>query len=257
MPSSSPILGVLVCAALLCSSAFGFAASAQEIPPYRGWITDLAELVSPEKEAELHGLMESYRNGDGGHEIAVLTVPSLGGRSLEDFSLRVAREWGLGKVDTSNGALLVIAVAERKTRIEVGRGLEGPIPDAIAGRILRNVLRPGMRSGDYDRAIEDTVRALHAAAGGDYGPLERAGDGSSGSTKDLVIVAGMVIFFLVVTHRRRRGPKGLRGGRRRGGGGFGPIVIGSPGRYSGGSGGGFGGFGGGGGFSGGGASGGW
>lgn len=253
----SPTRSLLILAALLCSLALASTANAQEIPPYSGWVTDLAELVSPEKEAELHGLMETYRNGEGGHEIAVLTVPSLRGRSPEEFSLRVAREWGLGKMDTHNGALLLIAVKERKTRIEVGRGLEGSIPDAVASRILRNILAPKLRAGDYDGAVEDSVRALHAAAGGDYGPLERAGDRPANTTKDLAIIAGMVIFFLVVTHRRRRNPRRLRGGRNSGRGGFGPVIIGSPGRYSGGSGGGFGGFGGGGGFSGGGASGGW
>ncbi len=257
MTHRSPLQGLPILAALFLSAAFGSAATAQTIPPYQGWVTDLAELISPAKEAELAELMESYRNGSG-NEIAVLTVPSLEGRSLEGFALNVAREWGLGQMDTSNGALLVIAVAERKTRIEVGRGLEGPIPDAIAGRILRNILSPKLRAGDYDGAVEDSVRALHAAAGGDYGPLERASQGQSGSGKDLAIMGGMVLFFFVISRRRGSGTKGLRRGRS-GRGGFGPIIIGSPGRYSGGSGGGggFGGFGGGGGFSGGGASGGW
>ena len=136
MSPCRPIFSLLAVAALLASPAFGSTTSVQEVPAYQNWITDIAQLVSLEKEAELNQLMESYRNGEGGHEIAVLTVPSLEGGSIEDFSLRVAREWGLGKVDTSNGALLVIAVAERKTRIEVGRGLEGPIPDAIASRAV-------------------------------------------------------------------------------------------------------------------------
>ena len=262
MTLSSPLrvallMRVLAFVALLGSPAFGSAVCTQSVPAYQGWVTDLAELISPEKEAELATLMESYRSGSG-HEIAVLTVPSLNGRALEDFALNVAREWGLGQVDKNNGALLVIAVAERKTRIEVGRGLEGPIPDAIAGRILRNVLSPKLRAGDYDGAVEDTVRALHAAAGGDYGPLERATPrGSGGTTKDLAIMGGMVLFFVIMSRRRRSGAQGL-GRNRSGRGGFGPVIIGSPGRYSrGGGGGGFGGFGGGGGFSGGGASGGW
>ncbi|MEZ6017190.1 MAG: TPM domain-containing protein [Planctomycetota bacterium] len=234
------------------------------MPANEGWVTDLAGLISAGKEAELEALMESYRNGSG-HEVAVLTVPSLGGGALEEFSLRVAREWRIGREGQSDGALLVIAAQERKTRIEVGRGLEGAVPDAIAGRLLRDVLAPALRAGRYDEGVEATVRALHAAAGGDYGPLERAEDQGSSGVADVVVLAGFVLFTLVVMHKRRRGPSAWGGGR----GGFGPVIIGGPGRAGGGfgggfgagggggGGGGFGGFGGGGGFSGGGASGGW
>lgn len=230
-------------------------AAVQDVPTADGWVTDLGGLISPAKEAELEALMESYRNGSG-HEIAVLTVPSLGGRSIEDLALRTGREWKIGREGKNDGAILVLAAAERKTRIEVGRGLEGSIPDAIAGRILRNILQPRLRAGDFDGGVEAAVRALHAAAGGDYGPLERATPDDSLVAKDLVIMAAMVLFFIFISRRRRQNPQAWRGRR----GGFGPIIIGGPGGFGssgGGSGGGFGGFGGGGGFSGGGASGGW
>jgi len=226
---------------------------AQEVPPTAGFVTDLGGILSEAKKRELEALMESFRKGSG-HEIAVLTVPTLGNGAIEEFSLRVAREWGLGQADSHNGALLVIAVADRKLRIEVGRGLEGNITDAISGRILRGILAPAFRTGRFDEGVDAAVRALHAAAGGDYGPLEQAeqSDDSGG----LVTVIVVVLFSLIVLHNRRRGAAHWTGGR----GGFGPIIIGGPGRFGGGGGGssgGFGGFGGGGGFSGGGASGGW
>lgn len=223
----------------------------QAVPRADGWVTDLAGIVSEGKERELEQLMESYRNGSG-HEVAVLTVPSLEGGAIEEFALRVAREWKLGRVDQHDGALLVIAMAERKTRIEVGRGLEGTVPDAIASRILRNVLAPRFRAGEIDAGVEAAVRALHAAAGGDYGPLERADKGGGGPGETLAVVAFIVFFVLMSLHQRRRGVRTWHGGS----GGFGPIVI-RGGGLGGGGGGGFGGFGGGGGFSGGGASGGW
>jgi len=228
------------------------------VPEAEGWVTDLAGLVSPAREAALEALMESYRNGSG-HEVALLTIPTLGGGAIEEFALRVARAWGLGREDLSDGALLVVAVADRKTRIEVGRGLEGTVTDAIAGRVLRDVLAPAFRAGQFEDGLEAAVRALHAAAGGDYGPLERAADDGL-AVGDLIALAVVAAFIFVHIHQRRRGSGPFSGGRS--GGGFGPIVIGRPGSFGGsfggGSrGGGFGGFGGGGGFSGGGASGGW
>ncbi|QDV04538.1 hypothetical protein Poly30_00290 [Planctomycetes bacterium Poly30] len=247
-------LGAFVAAVLLLSSP---AAATQAVPAAEGWVTDLGDLISPAKEIELEALMESYRNGSG-HEIAVLTVPSLGGRNIEELALRTAREWKLGREGENDGALLVLAAAERKTRIEVGRGLEGSIPDAIASRILRNILQPRLRAGDVDGGVDAAVRALHAAAGGDYGPVERASSNETFVWQDLLVIGAMILFFVFISRRRRKNPQAWRGGR----GGVGPVIIGGPGGFGGGgfggsSGGGFGGFGGGGGFSGGGASGGW
>lgn len=245
-------LWALLLAALLVAPSPG---APQEIPATHGWVTDLAGMISPGKRAELEALMESFRNGSG-HEIAVLTVPNLGGRTIEELALRTAREWKLGQEGKNDGALLVLAAAEHKTRIEVGRGLEGNIPDAIAGRILRNILQPKLRAGDIDGGIEAAVRALQAAAGGDYGPVDRAQGDDSFQTLDLVIMGVMMLFFFFINRRRRKNPQAWQGRR----GGFGPVIIGGPGGFGssgGGSGGGFGGFGGGGGFSGGGASGGW
>jgi uncharacterized protein len=253
----APVLAAPLGAAGVASAA---RSAAQAVPRADGWVTDLAGIVSEAKEHELEQLMESYRSGSG-HEVAVLTVPSLEGGAIDEFALRVAREWKLGRQDQHDGALLVIAMAERKTRIEVLRGLEGTVPDAIAGRILRDVLAPRFRAGEHDAGIEAAVRALHAAAGGDYGPLERADQGGGGPGETLVLVAFIVFFVLMTMHRRGRGARSLRGGP---GGFWPPIVIGGGGfgsgrggGFGGGSGSGFGGFGGGGGASGGGASGGW
>ena len=226
-------------------------AAPQKVPANDGWVTDLADLLSPAKEAELEALMESYRNGSG-HELALLTVPSLEGGAIEEFALRVGRAWGIGDAERQAGALLVIAALERRTRIEVGRGLEGSLTDAVAGRVLRNVLAPRFRAGDYEGGIDAAIRALHAAAGGDYGPIERSAS-ESDRAADWVMFAVVAAFVILAMHQRGRGPRAWRGGY----GGFGPIVIGRTGSFGGRSSGGFGGFGGGGGFSGGGASGGW
>ncbi len=232
-----------------------------DVPKNDGWVTDLAGVLSPAEEETLENLMESYKSGTG-HEIAVLTIPSLGGEALERYSLEVAREWGLGKKDVSNGALLLVAKQERKMRIEVGRGLEGNLTDAISGRIIREVIAPAFRSQGYYAGILDGVRAMHSAIGGDYGPINNSKQGreqersrSSGLPRVIFNVIFMLFFFGMIGGRNRRGVGGIlpwmilgsmgSGSRGRGGGGFG------------GGGGGFSGFGGGGGFSGGGSSGGW
>lgn len=251
--------------AALAGAAFGTLSNAAPqrlaIPAHDGWVTDLADLVSSEKEAQLEALMESYRRGSG-VDVAVLTVPSLGGDPIEEFALRVARQWKLGSTERHEGLLLVVAKLDRKFRIEVGRGLEGNVTDAIAGRILRDVLRPRFQAGRFDDGIEEAVRALHAAAGGDYAALDRASDDSSAPLQ-VLLTLGLVGLAAWIAVQRRSG-RDLRGAGRRRGGGF-PYVFfpwdagrgGGFGGFGGGGGGGFSGFGGGGGFSGGGASGGW
>ncbi|HEX6883500.1 MAG TPA: TPM domain-containing protein [Planctomycetota bacterium] len=230
------------------------------VPAVDGWVVDRAGILSEAEERELETLAESYRTGSG-HEVALLTVPDLGGRSIEELALATARAWKIGDRETSSGALLVVALEERALRIEVGRGLEGTLTDATCGRIIRDVLVPGLRAGRTYAALRAGIEAIHAAAGGDYGPLERAR--GAPEVPELFALAFGVLFLLVVLGVMRRVHRGLRGGdgalpwilasqlgRSHGGGGFGSFS-------GGGSSGGFGGFGGGGGFSGGGASGRW
>jgi uncharacterized protein len=128
--------------ALLVLLVVWTSANAQDaLPANDGWVTDLAGFLDAEQELSLEGLMESYKAGSG-HEIALLTVPDLGGRSLERFALEVARGWGIGEKEKHNGALLLITRKEKKIRIEVGRGLEGNLTDSVSGRIIRNVISP-------------------------------------------------------------------------------------------------------------------
>jgi len=228
------------------------AASAKSaIPKSDGWVTDLGDFLTAEQERALEALMASYKAGSG-NEIVLLTVPDLGGRSLENFALEVARSWGLGEKDRHNGALLLVARAERKVRIEVGRGLEGTLTDSIAGRIIRDVIAPEFRRGRIYDGLREGITAMHAAAGGDYAKIPKPRGRRSGGSGGLVLF----LFFIFV----------LFSWLRRGGGGGGLLTgmfLGSMmshsrhGTGTGGWGGGFGGFGGGGGFSGGGASGGW
>ncbi len=241
---------------LLCGLLFATASLAQQaIPRNDGWVTDGAGFITPQQEQALEALMESYKVGSG-HEIALLTVADLGGRSLEQYALEVSREWGLGEEGRNNGALLFVAKAERKIRIEVGRGLEGNLTDSISGRIIRDVISPEFKRGRLYEGLRGGIEAIHAAAGGEYGQItRRSGRRRSGGG---IGVLPMIFFVWFMFSLLRRG-----GRRGRGGAFFGGLLLGSAmsgrsragGGFSGG--GGFGGFGGGGGFSGGGSSGGW
>jgi uncharacterized protein len=241
--------------AILAALALAVPSGAQEpIPENDGWVTDLAGFLAPPEERALETLMESYKAGST-HEIALLTVPSLRGRSLERFALEVARAWKMGTRERNNAALLVVSREDRQIRIEVGRGLEGNLTDSISGRIIRNVIVPEMRVGRYYEGLRGGIEAMHSAAGGEYGKIPvRSRERSRGM--DILGFLPFLFLFLLLGSRRRRGgilpwllmASMMRGGRRRPGAG----VFGG-GRVFGGSGG----FGGGGGFSGGGASGGW
>lgn len=234
--------------ALACTTV---STAQQPIPKNDGWVTDLGDFLTPQQESALEALMESYRAGSG-HEVALLTVPDLGGRALENYTLEVARSWGLGQKDSNNGALLFLTRAERKIRIEVGRGLEGNLTDSISGRIIRNVIAPEFKRGRHYEGLRDGIQAIHAAAGGDYAKIPQRRGRRAGGIRLMPIIF-MIWLFSSMFRRRGRG-------RGRGGGLMTGLLLGSMmsrGGRGGHSSGGFGGFGGGGGFSGGGASGGW
>jgi uncharacterized protein len=234
------------------------------VPRNDGWVTDLAGLLKPDQERALEALCESYRAGTK-HDVAVLTVPDLGGQPLERFALEVARDWKLGQVGVDDGALLLVSKNDRKIRIEVLRGLEHVLTDSISGRIIRDEIAPHFKSGDFYGGLRAGLEAMHAAIGGEYGrtaPVRARQHREVGQIALSGIV--MVVFILIAISRSRR----------RGGGvpwWIGPLILGNMGRSRGGSWGGggfggggrgggfggFGGFGGGGGARGGGASGGW
>jgi uncharacterized protein len=249
-----------------CGALVSLAHAELEVPKNDGWVTDQAKLLSPAQEQALEALMESYRRGTT-HEIAVLTIPTLGGESLERYALEVGRAWGMGTQERNNAALLLVVKQERKLRIEVARGLEGMLTDSISGRIIRDVISPAFKRGDYAGGIRAGVEAMHAVIGGDYKALPR-GNAPQPEWVGALVALLFITVFIISLIQRQRGGRGGRGGRMGSGfplglpgawglGGLGGLG-GRGGRGGGGfGGGGFGGFGGGGGFSGGGSSGGW
>jgi uncharacterized protein len=142
-----------------------------EVPPLTGRVVDLADILSPQTEQLLTDLLAKQEEQTG-NQIAVLTIPSLQGAVLEEYSIRVARAWALGTAQNDNGVLLLVAVEDRLMRIEVGLGLEGTLTDAGAGRIIANELRPRFRDGDFDGGVTAGVQAIVGVIDGTYTPPE-------------------------------------------------------------------------------------
>ena len=147
----------------LSSSAF----AQRSIPALTGPVVDEAGLLSSRAEARIRALILAHEDSTS-NQLAVLTIPSLEGENLEEYSLKVARGWQLGQAETNNGVLLLVAVAERKVRIEVGYGLEGDLPDILAKRIIDRELVPRFRDGDFETGIVQGVFAILGAIEGSY-----------------------------------------------------------------------------------------
>ena len=145
-----PVLFVLTSASLFAETA---------IPVLSRPVMDTANIVDEATQTKLDGLIRALAD-ENGTQIAVLTVPSIGEETIEDFSMRVAEAWKLGKKGADNGVLITIAFAEHKVRIEVGYGLEGTLTDTKCGLIIRNVMTPAFKNDDYSTGIRDGVEAV-------------------------------------------------------------------------------------------------
>ncbi|MFD1703242.1 TPM domain-containing protein [Methylopila henanensis] len=256
--------GRLVAAVLIALGAVISTAAWAELsfPPFSGYVVDQADILPPEAEAALTQKLKTFQDTTG-RQLAVATVPSLQGTSVEDFANRLFRAWGLGDKARNDGALLLVAPNDRRVRIEVGYGLEGELTDAVSRLIIENAILPRFRAGDFPGGVmrgADDVMAVFSGHSNDYkaraAALER--EDETASLISSAITLCFILFFLYVFWRAiRSGGSGV-GRRRRAA----PWIIGGPpmggGSWSGGSssGGGFSG-GGGGSSGGGGASGGW
>ena len=142
-------------------------AYALDVPALRGHVNDYAGILSPAAVQGLEGQLAEFEQAES-TQIAVLTIPSLDGENIEDYSIRVAEAWKIGQKGLDNGAILLVAAQDRKIRIEVGRGLEGKLTDLMAGRIIRNDIGPRFKAGDFDGGVKAGVTAIMLVAKGEY-----------------------------------------------------------------------------------------
>lgn len=239
-----------ILAALLMTAVSSFAL---EVPPLAGPVNDLAGILNSREKLELQDFLNSV-NTQTGTQLAVLTLPSLEGDSLESFSVRTAEEWGLGQEDKDNGVLLLVVMDDRSIRIEAGYGLEGLLTDMKSGLIIRNVIVPQFQRGNFGQGIIEASRNIVGIVTNNE---EIVADKVKNPKKDSDFMIIPVIFFIWFITMIVLGRMGkLRGSSGRYRGPRGPFIGGgfSGGSFSGGRSFGGGGFSSGGGFRGGGGS---
>lgn len=198
---------------LLLQCFFAVSVSAQlSIPPKPSaaqgiYVQDYAHVLSEADKQKILRLGQELDNKTTA-QIAVLTVDSLKGQPIEDFSLAVLRSWGIGNKEKNNGALLVIAVKDRQSRIEVGYGLEGILPDGLTGRIQDEAMIPYFKKGNYAAGIVDGY-TLTASIVADSHNIKLEGitpyqGGSKQAAEDeypvwmkLLMAAGIIILLII------------------------------------------------------------
>lgn len=173
---------------------------ALEPPPLAGRVNDLARMLSPDSLQKLEQRLAAFER-ETSNQVVVLTVASLQGDDIDRFSIRVAETWKIGQKGKDNGVLLVIAQAERKVRIEVGMGLQGVLPDITAGRIIRDVMRPFLKSGNYDQGIAAGVDSIITATKGEFkgtGQPARHNSARKTSSSIFPLLAGAVVVVAIL-----------------------------------------------------------
>lgn len=139
--------------------AFVIALAAQTLPKASGRVSDFANVIDPATEAEIDRQLDALEQKTSS-EIAIATVQSLDGLSVEEYANRLFKEWGVGQAKTDNGVLVLVAIDDRAMKIEVGYGLEGILPDGLAGQVIREQFTPRFRDGDYAGGMRDGVTRL-------------------------------------------------------------------------------------------------
>ncbi len=181
---------------LLVALALVLAAGARAdvaVPPLQARVTDLTGTLSADQKARLEDELKAFEARKGS-QIAVLLVPTTQPEAIEQYSIRVAEAWKLGRKGVDDGVLLLVAKNDRTLRIEVGYGLEGVIPDAVAKRVVDDIIAPYFKQGDFYGGIEAGVNRLIRLVDGEPLPPPKQ-KGSSGSAFDNYFPA---IFIAVI-----------------------------------------------------------
>jgi uncharacterized protein len=161
-------------------------------------VNDYAGMLSDDTRAAIEAYLADLESRTG-IQIVVAAFPSLEGESLEDYSIRLAEKWKIGQKGKDNGVILVIFKQERKLRIEVGYGLEDKLPDASASYIIRNVIAPYFKAGDYDSGVKAGVQAIAKTVSGESTDETETSSGPSNFTidKEKLIKIGIIILCVL------------------------------------------------------------
>ncbi len=215
-----------IAAGVLALAAAAMAADFAALVP-QGYVSDFAGVIPQERRAELERYCKRVEEATGA-QLALVTLPGLEGEPVEDVANLLYRKWGVGYKGKDEGALLLIAVGERRTRLEVGYGLEPVVPDGYAGSLLRE-MRPALRAGDIGGAMAVAAQTLGekiaAAKGVKIGERverprsHREGEEGGVPLLPLLVAGGLLLAVMLL------GGGGRRSGPR-GGGGAGDVALG-------------------------------
>jgi uncharacterized protein len=220
-----------------CGAAHG-QGSAETSDRYRqslrpqGHVSDWANVLSAEQRTNLEARIASVAQTNG-PELAVVVLPSLEGGQVDDFAVKLFEQWGVGKKGQDNGILFLVAIDDRKMRVEVGYGFEGVLTDAAAGRLLDEFVVPRFKEQRYDEGILAGAGALLDVMAGEAPPPQEAAVQEMSGVGALVFllvflgIFGLIVWAAIKGARKGGGPSspagGIGGGSSRsgGGGGFG------------------------------------
>lgn len=220
---------------VLCALFFTAPVAAQSFPPFTGFVVDAAKVLPPDTAASLAAKLDALQR-DTGRQLVVATIPDLQGYPIEDYGYRLLRAWGVGLKGLNNGAILIVAPADRKVRIEVGYGLEGTLTDALSSVIVNQSIVPAFRAGDMPGGViagtdaiiaqlrlpDAEAKAKVAAAVAEHDKATRR---HAGGFPPSLVFWGIVMVFVLLSMMRGGGG----GGGRRFRGGSWPIVLWGPG----------------------------
>lgn len=250
-------------------------AAAQVINPTGRWVTDNAGLLSAAEVESLSASLAQHEEASS-VQIVIVILPNLGGRDASSYAFELGEDWGVGQSGVDNGIVILVSVGDRQMFIATGYGVEGTVPDVIAGRIIREIMTPSFRQGRFFEGLQGAVVALvEATRGVTPAQLAKSPGGVQNASRIVfilfVIAIVMIVFFVIYRMSKNDDDSGAprrRRRRRRSESIDWPLIIlgsmldgggrGSSSSGGGSFGGGFGGFSGGGGsFGGGGAGGSW
>jgi uncharacterized protein len=168
------------------------------VPPLKARVTDLTATLNAQQQATLEQTLATFESRKGS-QIFVLIVPTTQPEAIEQYSIRVVEQWKPGRKGTADGVLLLVAKADRKMRIEVGRGLEGVLPDITAKRIEAEYMVPRFKEGDFYGGISTAVERMITLIDGEPLPPPKSHPQSGGGGTDInhLLVIGFILVFVV------------------------------------------------------------
>ncbi len=194
---------LLLCFVLLANLP---AHAVPDFPALSGRVVDEAQLLSAENEKALSEKLEAHETTTS-NQIVVATVSSLEGYDISDYAIQLARHWQIGTEEKNNGIVILVAPNERKVRIEVGYGLEGILPDVLAGQIIRKEILPAFKENEYPKGINQGTEAVLQAIAGEYQaePVSSNPKGSIKGIPEKIIPFLFLLVFGIPELLRRKG----------------------------------------------------